>query len=80
MVWLTITILIEEGETMNIFLVNQERVVKIATIAGTQEDGIAKIRDFCLERGVKVKKLETYSLVCGHIVDIGSHNYYFMMR
>ena len=64
---------------MDIFLVNQERVVKIAT-ASTQDDSIDKIKEFCRERGVRIKKLETHLLACGDIVDIGSHNYYFMVR
>ena len=64
---------------MDIFLVNQERVVKIAT-TGTQDDSIDKIKEFCLERGVKIKKLEMHPLTCGYAVDIGSHNYYFMVR
>ena len=64
---------------MDIFLVNQERVVKIATTS-TREDSIDKIKEFCRERGVRIKKMETYPLACGEIVDIGSHNYYFMIR
>lgn len=64
---------------MDIFLVNQERVVKIAT-TDTQDDSINKIKEFCLERGVKIKKLEMCPITCGYVVDIGSHNYYFMVR